>query len=380
MKLPIVASIVSALLLSTAPVVAQSAPPLPLDRAASLSEPVLNALLPKNWSFLRVGTWNTMLRTWQPYESKVIKAVGKTNFDVLALQSVWSEGAKNAILADRDVKAKYKHHFWIPPSTVAAECSSIVPFTDQASFINCYQQNEIDTQTIVQPEVPVPFSCTLFGLNIALLSQPCLDCLISTMEGLPSEDPLSSIQICAAGNGVKYTSGGTPGLLILSKKPLQNVQTVSFPTSLQAAANVYATVNNVRLAFSTFPKNTLEEIDPILGELQDGALQDDFAEDLLLKKPKLALGTFNSGADYQPEGSQLLKQNNYKPLYNKPTYCPAKTHARFPPCTVAFAPEPRSIDDIYVSKSGVFCLTSTFAEEAVSDHIGVSAICLVNTK
>ena len=94
------------------------------------------------------------------------------------------------------------------------------------------------------------------------------------------------------------------------------------------------------------------------------------------------LGDFNSGPVYQPEGYKLLVNNKYQPLFSQPTYCPAATHSTFGPCVeagdgAAPASVQKAIDNIFVLQNGGACLKGTFAEQPVSDHIGLAALCVL---
>jgi endonuclease/exonuclease/phosphatase family metal-dependent hydrolase len=146
---------------------------------------------------------------------------------------------------------------------------------------------------------------------------------------------------------------------------------VEFQTYLIRRINIYATISGVRFGFAHWPNNYLQDINPILAGLQTGALQTDFANDMIQNNPDVNIGDFNSGPDYQPDGHNLLLQNGYQPLFSQPTYCPDPTHASFPPCQDALGP--LSIDNIYIKNNVGVCRLQTFAEKPVSDHIGVSA-------
>ncbi|MPY89698.1 MAG: hypothetical protein GEU99_17470 [Luteitalea sp.] len=329
-----------------------------------------------HWSLINVGTWNTMLQPWLPYEEKVIKTISKTHFDVLLLEEVWTDAAKDNIASHPVVKAKYRHHYYVPAQQEPAGCPppDILPVPNQEDYISCLVGNGVDTKTVEQPAEPIPFECAMLGLGLALATQPCYACLVNTMQGL--DDPFQSIDICAQGQGVKYSHGGSPGLLILSKRPLTDVTVVESEAYLIRRMNIYATVSGVRVGFAHWPRNFLEDISPALAGLQTGALQVDFAEDMIENNPDVLIGDFNSGPDYQPDGHNWLLESGYQPLFSQQTSCPVQTHASFPQCQEDSL-GPRSVDNIYIKNNAGVCLWHTFAEKPVSDHIGVAAFCLL---
>jgi hypothetical protein len=76
-------------------------------------------------TIMSMGTWNTMLEPWLPYESQVDAVLAKTNLDVLVLQAVWTPAAKDHILAA--VKKKYPYSHYVAPKQQAGQC----PFTPE---------------------------------------------------------------------------------------------------------------------------------------------------------------------------------------------------------------------------------------------------------
>lgn len=346
------------------------------------SETQLLRWMPRTWAALRLGSWNTMLQPWLPYKSGVIQALTKTNLDVLALQEVWTDAAKNRILSDPIIRDKYPYHYHAPAEQKRGACVAVPRFY-QEDFISCLTATGIDTRTLEQPVTPVSNECKLQGTFLTLSSQACYSCIVNTLqERSPSFPALGVIERCEEGDEVvEYAHGGSPGMLILSKRPLQEIEVVPYTTHQIRRVIVYATVAGVRFAFVHLPLNYLAEIDSSLASFQRGPTQAELVQDLIAKRPDVVVGDFNSGPDYQPAGHNLLVANGYNPLFSKPTYCPQSTHATFPPCQVAptLAPSvtgPASIDNVYINTNAGFCLPYTFANQPpVSDHIGVSALC-----
>lgn len=220
--------------------------------------------------------------------------------------------------------------------------------------------------------------------NVAFLSQPALETLQATMQTLPNgRAALQAIDLGLAGNGVKYSTGGLPGQLVLSRYPLTDVTTTDFTTYLTRRVNLYATIAGVRMAFVDWPYNVFADIDPGLAPLQTGELQPDTAQDLIDHSGRtgpdpvdgvdVAVGTFSSSPSYQPEGYQQLVDNGFTAVTDPDlvTSCPA-SHAAFGSC----AGQPSlAVDHILSSPTGRCRTPDTFATTPVSRHIGLSAVC-----
>ncbi len=342
-------------------------------------------LLPLPFVALRIATWNTMLQPWLPYESRVINVIqnlSKANLDVIHLQEVWTEEARDRIVAA--VGKKYPYRYWSPAVQRSAGC--FLPGFEQSinDFISCAINTGTDTRTLEQPVAPIDPFCQFLGLNIALWNQPCYECIVNTMQNLPSGDPgaFGATTLCGQNNGVKYSHQGNLGRLILSRYPITDVEDVPFTAYSHRRVNTYATIAGVRFAFVHWPSNVLHDIDPALGPLQTGALQPDLAQNVLVHAPRVVVGSFNSGPNYQPDGHNLLAQNGYRPLFSQDTHCAAPLQD-FPPCA-DFGDEaqgkPAAVDNIFLEKNTAACVKTTFANEDQSDHIGLAALCIVKTR
>lgn len=328
---------------------------------------------------IKIGTWNTMLQPWFPYEADVIRTVAGTDFDVLALQEVWTVGAKDRIVSDPAVSAKYPYHYYAPARQDVGIVPNFVPQSFQKDYIECLVLGGHDTRTLEQPTAPIAIDCQGIGLVVALTSSFGFECLINTMQQLgAADDPQTVTHICEQVDGVRYAHGGRPGLLILSNTPLEDLQTVTYDTFLIRRAVIYATMRGTRFAFTQFPTNIFEDMDPSLAHFLSGPTQTQVAADVISADPDVIVGDFNSGPDYQPAGHDLLVQNGYRPLFSGVTFCPPSTHASFPPCqpptaTFGIGTGPRSIDNIYVRSNAPGYVTAHFADNPVSDHIGLWA-------
>lgn len=199
----------------------------------------------------------------------------------------------------------------------------------------------------------------------------------------PDGNPADALHRCSFGQGVRYSHGGRSGLLILSKRPIENLELVPYDTFLNHRAVIYATIENTLYAFTQFPKNYLDEVDVLLGPFQPGALQPQLAQDIIGRAPDVIVGDFNSSPDYQPAAHNLFVENGYRALFsNITTFCPASTHSSFQPCQPPTAPlgppgspiGPRLLDNIYVNDSVGLYRTGVFAERPASDHIGLVAV------
>jgi len=324
---------------------------------------------------LNVGAWDTMLQPWFTNETNVINTIAKTDFDVLALEGVWTATAKDHIILNRQVKAKYKYSYYAPAMQEAGSCPNFVPRVNMEDYINCLTATGVDTHTVEQAVPAVDISCKALGVILTLIDQDCAACIENTMQDFDAlTPPLTAIDRCLAGTGSKYAHGGVSGHLILSKKALQNVVVLPYTTFMVKRVTIEASVAGVKFAFVHFAKNYLQDFNPAYGPFMTGTFQPDMASDIVSNVPDVVIGETNSGPDYQPDGHNLLVQAGYAPLFSKPTYCPAATHASLAQC-VAGELGPLTIDNIYVKKNEGLCLPYRFAEKPVSDHIGVAAVC-----
>ena len=325
---------------------------------------------------LSIGTFNTDLQPWLPHEDEVVGTIRSTRYDVLGLQGVFSQQAADRITGDPTIKAQYPYSYFVPGKQRSSGFRDISR-TDLENYIYCLIGRGQDTRTQVQPIVEDPI-CAFLGLNIQFLSSTAYETVVATMQTLPNgREAIQAIDLGQAGQGVTYSTDGLPGQLVLSHYPLSDVTTTDFTTYLIRRVNLYATVAGVRIAFVDWPNNVIEDIDPGLGPLQTGALQPETAQALLDRTAgagvDVAVGTFSSGATYQPEGYQLLLDHGYSPVTasDLPTFCPT-TFAGLDTCQ---GQPTRDVDHILTSASGRCTSPGTFATAPVSQHIGLSAVC-----
>ena len=85
--------------------------------------------------------------------------IAGTDFDVLALQEVWTEAAKNRIVSNRAVKAAYPYYYYAPALQEAGIAAIFVPDQFATDYIDCLDANGIDTRQLDQPSLPIPFGC-----------------------------------------------------------------------------------------------------------------------------------------------------------------------------------------------------------------------------
>jgi hypothetical protein len=335
---------------------------------------------------LKIGSWNTMLQPWFEHEPDVIRTVAESKFDVLALQSVWTVGAKDRIVSDPGVRRRYPYHYYTPALPVE---SAGVDLTDPVmnyfvqNYVGCLVNYGVNLQQMLQPTTAIPFDCRYLRFAIGIhtynpANQIASSCLDNVLETLPPDRAQEAIGICGSYNGLKHTHGGRPGLLILSRYPMTNVQDVPFESVRERRINTHATIAGLRFGFGHFSTNAIADFDPYYGPLQYGNLQPDQTNDMINAGVEIVVGTTNSGPDYQPEGHNILLANNFRPLFTEPTYCPAATHSNFSQCVLN--PGPRSVDNIYISaRRSATCRTEKFATLPISDHIGIGATCLFGT-
>ena len=330
---------------------------------------------------LKIGTWNTMLQPWFTNEADVVTTIADSKFDVLVLQSVWTDDAASRILADPAVSRRYGYHYY---ATVAQDPAG-ADLTDPTmnylvqAYVGCLIDYDVNTTQLLQLVPAMPIDCLTLRIGMGIhnynpFNQLAAACLDNAMQFLPRDEALKAVEICGATQGVKYGHLGRPGLLVLSRSPLSNIQEVPYETAGIRRAAIYATISRVRFAFAHFPTNDLEDIDPSLSVLQYGNSASNMAQGAIDAGADLVVGTVNSGLDYQPAAHELLLSNGFSALFAEPTYCPAATHANLAQCQ---GQTPRGVDNIYVKEGLGACRTETFALQPISDHIGLSAACLL---
>lgn len=332
---------------------------------------------------LKIGTWNTGMQPWLPGQQNVIDTIAATDLDVLGLQNVWTESAKTAILADPRITKKYKYSYYAPAAQAVGGCSSLlVPADQQSDFINSVGEAGIPANTYEQPATPVPLRTKTLELTISLNSQPCLSALVNTLQELsPDGDaPLAAVDLAASFNAPFYAHGGSPGQLILSNQPIKDVKVTSYVTNQIRRVNLYATVAGLRIGFTEWPLNQLEASNPDLASYQTGALQKDYAMDVVNESPDVLVGSVNSSPAFQPDGMDVLLQNGFAPTFDQPTYCPSPSHDAFGTCPIRAGyddgvPASAALDNIYTGVSASCLTPATFATNPTSDHIGLAATC-----
>jgi hypothetical protein len=334
---------------------------------------------------LSVGTFNTMLYPWMPFEDATIAEIAATDFDVLALQGVWTKAAQDKIISA--VGKKYRYHY--AGSARPNEPNIGADFTEPSGellnladdYISCLIASGINTQTLIQPYPnPSPFQCSFFAIQQQLFnfkpeSQQGLACLINTMQKLPSDgvSPFKALPICGQYLGPRFAFDGVNGQLILSKYPITEVSETPFDSWLINRVNIYATIRNTRFAFVHFGYDVIAEYGFPVPTY--GAIQIDHANDILAHSPDVVIGDFNSGVDYQPIGYNALLNSVYRDVVQTqpfPTWCPP-SHFIFQPC-INQGSFSASKDHILVKQNSPGAFIGTFANDLVSDHIGVSAI------
>ena len=328
---------------------------------------------------LKIGTWNTMLQPWFTNETEVIKAVAETKFDVLALQSVWSEGAKDRILADPAVSRRYPYSHWTTAHQESAGADLDDPIMNYLvqNYVGCLIAYGVNTQQLYQPAgAPMPTDCQYLRIGIAIhnynpANALAVACLENAMQELPPANAFDAVGICGASQGKKYAYNGSPGILILSRTPMTNIQEVPFEDFGVKRVNTHVTIQGLRLGIGSFQANWLLDIDPYLAPLQYGNSSVDQSNDMINAGVEVVVGTVNSGPDYQSE-AHLNLLNHFAAQFALPTYCtPALSN--LPQCV---GKPQRSIDNIYIRNGIGSCKTDVFEQAPISDHIGIVASCL----
>lgn len=351
-----------------------------------VATPAVAGASPAPAGHLAIGTWSTDLEPWLPNQQAVIDTIAQTDLDVLGLQGVWTESAKNAILADPRIAAKYPYSFYPDAAQSQTGCPEFVPRQTIQDYVNSVVSDGVDPRELEQPSVAVSTRSQYLAVNLALISQPCLGALVNSLQELPpGADPSSVIDRSYAGTAPAWAHGGSPGQLILSDQPITNTKVTPFDTYQIRRVNAYATVGGIRIGFAAWPADTLEDFNPDLAPLQTGDLQPELSEDAVQQQPDVLLGSLNSGPDYQSTGYDILNQRSFVPAFSQPTYCPAATHGSVAQCVLRYqesrtVPASIAVDNIFANTSAHCRTPGTFATTTpASDHIGLSAVCALNS-
>jgi endonuclease/exonuclease/phosphatase family metal-dependent hydrolase len=277
-----------------------------------------HADLPFFWGTLKIGTWNTMMMPWLPYKPLIPTHISQ-KFDVLALQEVWEGSSVDQILAA--TRGVYPHHYRPTKrhNVPTIGCDPVPEVLEVAGgFLQCLVGYQVDLPTIIQPILPLPQQCAEIGAYLTLLrqnpaDQQCLACLINTLQTVA--DPNVVFDTCVRGQGARFANGGSSGQLILSKYPIRNVQETPMDSWLLNRINIVATINDIKIGFGHWGFNVMADYGiPGAEFLMYGQTQIDHAKAFVASGVDVALGDFNSGYDYQPDGANFLVQNGYKDL------------------------------------------------------------------
>ncbi|WP_336923134.1 PxKF domain-containing protein [Aquipuribacter sp. SD81] len=340
---------------------------------------------PTGGSALRVGTWDTALRPWMTDRVPVVvDEVAGTDLDVLALQGVWSADGAAAITADPRVAARYPYSYYAPAGpTGFAFCSLDVPRSELEDFITGLILSGTDPRQALQPATGAvdPF-ISLLALGLVFRNQqPCVAAVLTALQTIPDDrSPYDAIDVAYYQGTQALAHGGSPGLLLLSARPIEDVETVHHDSYLEGSATVYATVAGTRLAAVGWPFNRWEDVDPSLAYLETGARQESLVPGLLAADVDIVLGRLNSGPGYQPAAYDALLAGGLVPLADGATRCPAATHAGYRLCVGdALLPQRDDVatDNVLVSPAlAPLCAEATrFATDPVSDRVGLAATC-----
>jgi hypothetical protein len=339
---------------------------------------------------LTVGTWDTDMVPWAGNTAAVRDTVAATNLDVLALQGVWTDAARQAILSDPRIAAKYPYSFAPDVKQASVGCDdTVTPGAFQETWIDFMVQTGADTRTLAK-SIPMDFQAALAGLQVALTSQACHAALTAAMASYAEgADPVNAIEDAATAP-VQYLFDGSTGQLILSARPLEHPEVDYFDHSLYfLRSTVRATVSGVALAFADWPRNYFADIDPELGPFFLGPLQTQAAQgvvahhiDVLLGDVKTSQATADGTTGYQPGGADVLTAAGYHSTFDQATYCPAASHAGSTPCQASQEvqytyPDPLPLDNVWANARTSCSRVGTFASTPVSSHVGLIARCTV---
>jgi hypothetical protein len=289
--------------------------------------------------------------------SDIAQEVSKTS-DFVFLQEIWNDTDASSIISElaqdypyyvRPASLQYKPNFCSPSSSLAVQ-----------NVFQCFARNNISSPSFsniapcvveIQGLVDLDESCArCFVVQLLTDSTNRTRQLYNTGSAPPAINPVDLVFDRCVLNPDKYASSlhgalyeNNPGLLLLSKKPVQTLtgkatkqgksskisrglvktsqDIVQYHnSSIIVRASIEAKINGAKVFASHFPFK--------FGVVFPGEeKQEDIFDKVLNKQQKafdVLLGDFNSGIRYQPEGYSTARSNGYSRLYTVGWWLPQK--------------------------------------------------------
>lgn len=189
---------------------------------------------------LNVVTWNVALGPGmnplrRPRAPHVAAALGETEFDVLCLQELWTDHDRDLVVEALNLPPE---HLLLPDTVGQGEngtdkCGPV----EAAMAVACARErcSGLDTDDIA---TCVQKSCFAVLAPLALMDRSCLNCLIATAGHGPDDVR----RICTQ-QGASRIHGGRTGLLLASRWPLTDRETMLVRATSANRAGLFATVH-----------------------------------------------------------------------------------------------------------------------------------------
>lgn len=184
-------------------------------------------------------TWNVALGPGmnpmrRPRAPLVAEALGQAEFDVLCLQELWTDGDRDRVVAALHLPPE---NLLLPDTVGVGENGTDKCGPGQVSrVVSCAREKcaEVDDEDVSSC---VKDKCLVALAPIALFDRPCLNCLIATAGQSADE-----VERICGGKGASRIHGGRTGLLLASRYPLLNRETLVVPATSANRAGLFAAI------------------------------------------------------------------------------------------------------------------------------------------
>jgi len=169
----------------------------------------------------------------------VAEALAATDFDLMCLQEVWPDDYARAVVKGIRQASGDDVSVYSTDTRGLGETGQDLCTQREFDFMaNCARDS---CQKLGNEELAgcVMRECRLRGFILYQQARPCLNCLIATVgESLPDVE-----RICVSRKGASRVYGGSNGVMLISRLPLRNVETVSLRSSGANRVALLATVD-----------------------------------------------------------------------------------------------------------------------------------------
>ncbi len=260
---------------------------------------------------LTVTTWNVALSpNYVAYaverQPAVLDALQTVDSDIICLQEVWFEPARDAVRAVLESNG-YNVHIYL---TEGGDASGGCTVEESDPLKNCVYDFECDK---VDPESLVSCVTDNCGEELGQVSSECSGCMAQNLS-LPVDEIME--QCIGVVGAIAFSHEGHNGLVLASKSPLSNIEEADFDASLNYRSYIKATIaeHDVQVVcthltadqsipytgkYSGYPEEQAQQVDQLLG--------------VIASNPRLILiGDINTGPSNEAAGISAEIPENWQ--------------------------------------------------------------------